>query len=64
MKTLESVHKDCENYKHLEYKERSCCGGKIIKDIVEMILCKGVRVSCLNCKGCINYRRKDEHFNT
>lgn len=58
MKTLESNHKDCEHYQHLDYVNQTCCGGSIIKRIVEIILCKGRRVSCLNCKGCIDYRRE------
>lgn len=61
MKNMESVHKDCESYQHSDYVNQTCCGGTVIKRVVEMILCKGKRVSCSNCDGCINFRRKNEH---
>jgi len=55
---VSSVHKDCEYYKHDKYVNRKCCGGRKIKDIIEMIFCNGKSMSCSNCVYCKKYRMK------
>ena len=59
-----SKRKDCLHYQHSRNVPVFCCGGKKVKEIVEMILCRGLEKNCRSCSGCAGYSQKNEEAET
>ncbi|MCK9615960.1 MAG: hypothetical protein M0R48_10820 [Candidatus Omnitrophica bacterium] len=55
----ESKHKDCRFYEHFSMVTRTCCGGKHIKEIYEVIRCDGIKKDCSCCESCYRFKKKD-----